>query len=93
MSTMFYRVGRRTEVYAFDPLVGDVATDLAEQAAADYWKRTSIANSRRPLHITLLDRDGRLHGTFSVKVSQPPIYRATPMSLSAFFMQSEVMSG
>lgn len=77
MSTMFYRVGRRAEVYAFIPLVEDAATDLAEQAAADFWKRTGIANSSRPLHITLQDENGRPYGTFVVVVSQPPIYRAT----------------
>lgn len=77
---MFYCVGRRTEVYAFIPLINDAATDLAEQAAADHWKRTSIASSRRPLCITLLDENGQLHGMFSVVVSQPPIYSATPIA-------------
>ncbi|GAB2887813.1 hypothetical protein GCM10027202_15500 [Microvirgula curvata] len=78
MLTMFYRVGQRAECHSFTPLVDDAATDLAEQAAADYWQRTSIANSRRPLHISLFDERGQLYGTFSVAVEQPPIYRATP---------------
>lgn len=78
MNTMFYCVGRRATVYVFTPLVGDTVTDLAEQAAADYWKRTGIASSHRPLHITLLDENGRVHGAFSVVVAQPPTYDATP---------------
>ena len=78
MTTIFYRVGRRTELHAFTPLIDDSASDLAEQAAADYWQRTGIANSRRPLHISLFDERGQLYGTFSVAVEQAPIYRATP---------------
>lgn len=77
MNTMFYRIGQRAEVYAFIPLVDDAATDLAEQAAADFWKRTGIANSIRPLKITLLDGRGQHYGTFDVAVAQAPIYRAT----------------
>ncbi|MEE9928553.1 hypothetical protein [Microvirgula aerodenitrificans] len=78
MTTIFYRVGRRTELHAFTPLIDDSASDLAEQAAADYWQRTGIASSRRPLHISLFDERGQLYGTFSVTVEQAPIYRATP---------------
>lgn len=78
MTTIFYRVGRRTELHAFTPLIDDSASDLAEQAAADYWQRTGIASSRRPLHISLFDERGQPYGTFSVAVEQAPIYRATP---------------
>lgn len=78
MSTMFYLVGQRAECHPFTPLIDDAAIDLAEQAAADYWKRTGIANSSRPLKITLLDEHGQHYGTFDVSVAQAPIYRATP---------------
>lgn len=81
MSTMFYCVGQRAEVYAFTPLVEDAATDLAEQAAADFWRRTGIANGSRPLKITLLDECGQHYGMFDVAVAQAPIYRATPMAV------------
>ena len=78
MNTMFYLVGQRAECHPFNPIIDDAATDLAEQAAADYWKRTGIANSSRPLKITLLDERGQHYGTFDVAVAQAPIYRATP---------------
>ena len=78
MNTMFYLVGQRAECHPFNPIIDDAATDLAEQAAADYWKRTGIANSSRPLKITLLDEHGQHYGTFDVSVAQAPIYRATP---------------
>lgn len=81
MSTMFYCVGRRTEVYAFIPLVDDSTTDLAEQAAADFWRRTGIANSSRPLKITLLDERGQHYGAFDVTITQAPVYRATPVAV------------
>lgn len=79
MPTMFYRVGQRAECHSFTPLVDDAATDLAEQAAADFWRRTGIANCSRPLRITLYDEHGQHNGTFSVAVEQPPIYRAMPV--------------
>ena len=63
MNTMFYLVGQRAECHPFNPIIDDAATDLAEQAAADYWKRTGIANSSRPLKITLLDERGQHYGT------------------------------
>ena len=81
-TTMLYRVGCRTELHAFTPLIDGSATDLAEQAAADLWRRTGIANSRRPLHISLFDECGQHYGTFSVAVEQPPIYGATLMTAS-----------
>lgn len=81
MLTMFYRVGQRAECHSFTPLVDDAATDLAEQAAADYWHRTGIANSSRPLKITLLDGRGQHYGTFDVAVAQAPIYCATPVTV------------
>ena len=77
-TTMLYRIGCRTELHAFTPLIDDSAIDLAEQAAADFWQRTGIANSSRPLKITLLDERGQHYGTFDVSVAQAPIYRATP---------------
>lgn len=80
-TTMLYRVGCRTELHAFTPLIDDSAIDLAEQAAADFWRRTGIANSSRPLRITLYDEHGQHNGTFSVAVAQAPIYYATPMAV------------
>jgi len=78
MLTVFYRVGQRAECHSFTPLIDDSASDLAEQAAADFWQRTGIANSSRPLKITLLDERGQHYGTFDVSVAQAPIYGATP---------------
>lgn len=80
MITIFYRVGLRNEINAFEAREGTSATERAEMAAVDHWRRSGRVSTRHPLQITLMNNMGGTMGSFYVAVSRPPVFRATLQS-------------